>query len=162
MIYTTAQVNEALLDLACRALERAGCEPLTRSYRSVGMVAWDDCGQLTVGSERIYRSIEFPNEYFGPEYCFAGFIALQTLIVLTRCVPVPDDLGEPPAADDVAAAHAVLEHDAAVLWNVASGALPDGEWERAALSQSYVGNQGGIVAIETRFTLGLDSDSWCP
>lgn len=144
-------------------MERHGCVDLSRSYVSVGLVAWDDCNQLTVGPERIYRSISFPLEANDREWCdFGGLIAIPLLISLTRCAPTQDDAGNPPTEDELQKPHASILHDAAVLWNVAVGELPDDEWERAAVSQSFAGNSGGIIAIETRLTVGIDQALWCP
>ena len=39
--------------------------------------------------------------------------------------------------------------------------VPSPEWDRAALSQTFVGNQGGCIAIESRVTIGVQSEDWC-
>lgn len=144
-------------------LDRCDREPVTVTYPGVGLVAWDDCcGQLVVTPERIYRTMEFPVEDTTDERCYGGTIAVSLLATLVRCVPVPDDSGRPPKPAALAAAHKIVLDDAAVVWRAMSGPLePDLEWERAGLSQSFVGAEGGCIAIESRVTIGVESEQWC-
>lgn len=146
------------------AIIEAGCPAPDRSFVSAGTVAWDNtCGQLTVGlAGRAFRSIEFPNEYRGQERCFSGYLVVPLAIVWTRCVPASDARGNAPSAEALAAAHEKVYADAAVVWNVvASGALPDDEWERANVTQELVGPLGGVVAVDTRVTIGVGHEVWC-
>jgi len=138
-----------------------GSEPITNTYNGVGLIAWDDCcGQLVVTPERIYRSQEFPNEDTTDERCFAGSIAVTLLASLVRCVPSPDDRGNPPKPAALALANKAILDDAAIVWQSMSGPI-DPEWDRAALAQTFVGNQGGCIAIESRVTIGVQSEDWC-
>lgn len=145
------------------AIEAAGCAAPSKSYVSVGGVAWDSCDQLTVGvAGRVYRSVSFPNEYRGEERCFDGYLAVPLAIVLTRCVPTLTDRGTAPTDEQMAEAHARVYADAAVVWNhIEAGTLPDDEWERANVSQEFVGPLGGIIAIDTRVTIGVGHEVWC-
>lgn len=156
---TGAAVCKALLQLCCEAMRREGCVELSRAYVAVGQVAWDDCDQLTVGPERVYRYTTFPGESFEPEYCGA-LLAVTALVTLTRCVPSSSDSGTPPSADQLQAAHTSVLHDGAVLWNAVTGPVPD-DWERAGVSQTFLGNHSGLVAIETRLTVGTGDEWWC-
>lgn len=161
-MFTAYDVAGLLLKLACRALERRGCDNVDKQYVALGALAWDTCNQLTVSPERVYRSISFPAEATDREWCMGGLIAVQCVITLTRCAPTQDDAGNAPTAEQLSSAHSKILTDAAVLWNVGIGELPDDEWERAIVSQQFLGNEGGIIAIETRLTLGLDFEQWCP
>lgn len=161
-MFTTAEVVKLYLDEVCRAVDRAGCAPVDRAYPSVGLIAWDDCNQLTVGTERVYRSIVFPTEYLGTEDCFAGYIAMVLNVTLTRCAPSDDGAGHEPTVENLTVHHNAIMRDAAVIWNVLAGWMPDDDWERASLSQAFMGNAGGTIAIEHRVTVGLDSELWCP
>ncbi len=139
-----------------------GSDPVTTTYPGVGLVAWDDCcGQLVVSPERIYRSVEFPLEDTTDERCTGGTIAVAMVVTLVRCVPGPDDMGNAPKAAALSAAHKVVLDDAAIVWRSVSGPLGSDEWDRAAVSQVFVGNEGGCVAIETRVTIGIESELWC-
>jgi hypothetical protein len=81
---------------------------------------------------------------------------------LVRCVPSPDDRGNAPKPEALAAAHKAILDDAAIVWQSMASALPpEWEWDRSSLSQSFIGNEGGCVAIESRVTIGVDADSWC-
>lgn len=136
--------------------------PITTTYVGLGAVAWDDCcGQLTVGYERQFRYAEFPQDLVGPEYCNAGWVGLDIVATLVRCVPTPDDLGRAPTQDALQAAHSAVMDDAALVWAALTGDLPDSEWERTNVVQTFVGGEGGCIAIETRFTLGTEQTEWC-
>jgi hypothetical protein len=138
-----------------------GSEPVTTTYSGVGLIAWDDCcGQLVVAPERIFRSVDFPAEDTTDERCYAGSIAVTLLASLVRCVPSPDDRGNAPKPAALAAAHKAILDDAAIVWQSMNGAI-DPEWDRAGLSQTFVGNQGGCVAIESRVTIGVEATNWC-
>lgn len=141
--------------------ERCGRDPVTTTYPGVGLVAWDDCcGQLVVSPERIFRSVEFPTEDTTDEKCHAGMIAVDLVASLVRCVPVPNDRGTPPSAAELGAAHKAILDDAAIVWQAVSVPL-DPEWERAGLSQTFGGGEGGCISIETRVTIGVDLSLWC-
>lgn len=136
-------------------------DDVTTTYPGVGLVAWDDCcGQLVVTPERIYRTQAFPTEDTTDERCYGGTIAVDLLATLVRCVPVPDDMGNPPSATALGEAHKRVLDDAAVIWQTMSGEI-DPEWSRASLSQTFTGGEGGCIAIESRMTLGIDADLWC-
>lgn len=141
-------------------LVNANRPDIQRAYIAVGSIAWDDCcGMLVVAPERVYRSQTFPAEFVGPEYCVGGFIVVDLVALLVRCVPTVDDRGRAPSAAALDAAYKDLMDDAAVVWN--SILCCDFEdWERGAVSQTFVGADGGCVAVETRVTLGLEQQRW--
>lgn len=160
---TPDRVADQVLCWVKAAIVANGCPEPSRSYVSAGGVAWDTCDQLTVGvAGRIFRSVQFPNEYRGEERCFDGWLVVPLAIVWTRCVPSIDARANPPSADALQKAHAAIYRDAALVWNlVEAGSLPDEEWERAIVTQEFIGPQGGVLAIDTRVTIGVGHEVWC-
>ena len=161
--YGPFELCEWMRGLILAELDECARPAITTTYSGVGIVAWDDCcGQLVVSPERIYRTTTFPGETAEPEYCcFGGTIAVPLLATLVRCVPVPDDRGRPPKADALAAAHKAILDDAAVVWQAVSRPAMPNEWERAIVSQSFIGAEGGCISIETRLTVGVEAAQWC-
>jgi hypothetical protein len=143
------------------ALANANSEPLVQSYVGLGEIAWDNCcGTLVVAPERIYRSVEFPLENLDEENCYAGEITLNLLVLLVRCVPVLDSQGRAPSSKTLDEAHRAFLRDSAVVWRaVTTCDLPD-DWERTGVAQTFVGAEGGCIAVETRLTLGLPQSAW--
>jgi hypothetical protein len=159
---TAVDVCELWLSRSLDALQACGSEPITTAYVAAGGIAWDTCcGLLVVGPERTFRSAQFPIEGTTDYQCETGFIVVDVVILLLRCVPTIDDRGNPPAVSELSAAYQSLLTDAAILWNVAVGELPEG-WQRASVDQSYVGAQGGCIGVETRMSIGLAQGEWCP
>jgi hypothetical protein len=115
---------------------------------------------LVVGPERVYRSVQFPNEANGPEYCDKGDLTLDLVVVLVRCVPVVNDRGQAPSSKDLNDSYQSLLEDAAIVWNTIDCADLPSDWQRANLSQSFVGAQGGCIGVETRVTIGLSQKVW--
>ena len=143
------------------ALANANSEPLVQSYVGLGEIAWDNCcGTLVVAPERIYRSIEFPNENLDEEHCYAGELTLNLLVLLVRCVPVLDERGRFPSPQALDDAHRAFMRDSAVVWRTVSACdLPE-DWERTGVAQTFVGAEGGCIASETRLIVGLPQSTW--
>lgn len=155
-------VCELWLSRAFSALEACGAEPIDTAYVAAGAIAWDTCcGLLVVAPERTYRSAQFPIEGTTDYVCESAFLVVDVVILLLRCVPTLDDRGNPPPVPKLSAAYGSVLNDAAILWNVAAGELPEG-WQRANVDQTYVGAQGGCVGVETRMSIGLAQSLWCP
>ena len=72
-----------------------------------------------------------------------------------------DDRGRAPAPKKLDDAYARIIRDAAIVWDALTGELPEG-WERANVDQAYIGADGGCIGVETRLTIGLPQDEWCP
>jgi hypothetical protein len=154
-------VSNWLLCLIDEALVQAGRDKINRAYVAAGQIAWDDCcGMLVVGPERVYRSVQFPNEATGPEYCDKGDLTLDLVVVLVRCVPVVNDRGQAPSAKDLNDAYQNILEDGAIVWNSIDCAELPLDWQRANLSQTFVGAQGGCIGVETRVTIGLSQKVW--
>lgn len=155
-------VCQVVLDQVRGALEACGADPLNRVHVAAGFVAWDDCcGMLVTAPERIYRTAIFPNEGPDPNGCFDGFIAVDTVTLLVRCVSVLDDRGQPPSVAALAADYGEVLWEAGIVWDSLVQALPN-EWESANLSQAFTGAEGGCIGVETRLTVGVDETVWCP
>ena len=160
MIASSHAVATQLLCCIRDGLVNANRPNIQRAYVAAGSIAWDDCcGMLVVAPERIYRSQTFPTELTGPEDCIGGFIVVDLVAILVRCVPTVDDRGRAPSGHALDAAYKDLLEDAAVAWN--SVLCCDWEdWERGSVSQTFVGADGGCVAVETRVTFGLEQQRW--
>lgn len=163
MMWDPASLSDAVLCLVEGALRVQGCAKPDKRYVSVGTISYDGCRQLTAGPNgRIYRSVSFPTETTDLELCYAGEVVVPMAVVWTVCSPTtaPGRMQLPTDAqlDD---ASGVALHDAGVIWNALSGELPDDEWERAGLSQEFIGPQGGIVGIVTRMLIGVGAETWC-
>lgn len=157
-----AGVCSYVLDKVNATLEDCG-RPVTTKFVGAGLIAWDDCcGMLVVAPERVFRTARFPVE--GPDElgCYDGLIAISLVVLLMRCVPVLDDRGQPPTEEAMGAAYGELLSDAAIVWNeVGDDMWPDG-WSSTGQVQSYIGAEGGCIGAETRVTLGLDQEQFCP
>ena len=155
-------VCELWLSRSLVALEECETEPITDAYIALGQIVWDSCcGLLVAAPERTYRSASFPIEGTTDYACESAFLVVDVVVLLLRCIPTLDDRGNPPPIDALSAAYATAIKDAAVIWNVVNGELPEG-WERANVDQTYVGAQGGCIAVETRLSVGLPQSLWCP
>jgi len=158
-------VGEAILAQLQAALEAVGWPSDATAYVGAGSIAWDDCcGQIVVNPERTFRYLEFPAEATGGELsaaCYPGDIGVIVSVVVLGCIPVVEDTGAPPDGFDIGAAHAEFHRLAAAVWNSLDAGLPDDEWELAGLSQNFLGPEGGCLAVETRFAVGLEEPAWC-
>ncbi len=156
-------VCEAYRELIVAALDAdPEAEEVHRSYAGVGEIAWEDCcGQLVVVPERTYRYEVFPVESVNEERC-VDEVGISLLAILVRCVPTLTDSGGMPSVDEQAAAARRVMADKATIWNLITSTFPDGGewWERAAVSQTVNGPNGGCVAIETRWTVGVPALGW--
>lgn len=151
------------------ALETAG-RPVADTLVAVGGLVMDECcdGILTVGVERVWRSIDpWPTEATGDRLC-GEHIGVNLLVRVDRCVPVPDDDGAAPLLSEQEAASVELLQDAAVVWATVVGpgvlgadAYGDPWYERAMVQQTFTEPLGGCAAVETRFALGVPVPVWC-
>jgi len=154
-------VADFVLCAVQNGLTQANSAPIQRTYVAAGAIAWDDCcGMLVTAPERIYRSISFPAEFAEREICDLGWLNIDLLVLLVRCVPVVDNMGRAPTSDALNEAYKETLADSAVIWNVLQClAMPD-DWEKASLSQAFIGADGGCVGIESRITIGIPQTRW--
>lgn len=142
-------------------LVQANRDDIQRAYVAAGQVAWDDCcGMLVVAPERVYRSVVFPGEFNEREICDLGWLNVDLVVLLVRCVPVVDDRGRAPSQHALDESYKSLLEDSAVVWNVLQCLFMPDEWEKANLSQQFVGADGGCVGVETRLTIGVPVSKW--
>jgi hypothetical protein len=158
-IHNAETVCRTLLEICVAALDDCDRQPVD-SYVAAGLVAWDNCcGLLVTAPERVFRTATFP--YEGPDQnnCYDGEIAVETVTMLLRCIPVLDDQGQPPAPAVLDAAYSDALKDAAIIWNTL--ASQTAFRESSLQNQIFVGAEGGCIAVETRLTVGVDGDYWC-
>lgn len=157
---STVDVSSFFLETTLAALADCGREPVSTAYIASGQVAWDDCcGTLIVAPERVYRSQTFPAEFVDLELCDGGYLVIELVVLLLRCVPVVDDRGRAPSAAALGAAYQSLLDDAAVVYNAVTCPIPD-YWMRATPTQTFVGAEGGCIGVETRVRIGLEQEEW--
>lgn len=173
------EVADAILGCVCAALGEAageiedfpGCP--CRACVVPGTPAWDSCidpctgetgGQLTVSVARLYPSSNFPDlstAVQGVRGCTpAPITAVEYVVTLLRCAPLPDANGCPPSCDEQAAAARITHIDAAVIMNALLCCLPGTSTTRRGrkfvLGQARIlGPDGGCVGVEQRVTVAL-------
>jgi hypothetical protein len=188
--YSVHDLTEAVLGCVCAALDAAvtdgvpdarGCP--CRACVVPGTVAWDGCGpedcgdgepgQLSVSVARIFPAGQaFPSEdrtVQGVRGCMpAPLTAVELVVTLLRCAPVPTEDGCPPTCEEQAEAARVLHVDAATiysaLWCCLPGIGPNPRRPRRFVigAQRIVGPEGGCVGVEQRVTVGLPGCAPCP
>jgi hypothetical protein len=170
---------QAILGCVCAALDETaadidgypGCP--CRACVVPGLPAWDSCadpctgetgGQLTVSVSRMYPSSNFPAqdaEVQGLRGCTPPPItAVEYVVTLLRCAPLPTDRGCPPSCDEQAAAARTVHIDSAVIMNALlcclPGTSPARRGRRFVLGQTRIlGPEGGCVGVEQRVTVAL-------
>lgn len=155
-------LGTAYLEVCAAAVEIDNPGSLHGAYVGAGLIAFDDpCGQLVVTIEQTFRSKIFPLQAIDKEFCVGGQLCGTILVVLARCVPTMDSRGTPPTPAAMSAAYEMLYADAAAIWNACLvDPTPDDEWDRAGGTQTFVGAEGGMIGVETRFTIGLGMEEW--
>jgi hypothetical protein len=173
------QIAEAILGCVCAALDEAAAEieghpgcPC-RACIVPGDVAWDGCadpctgeagGQLSVSVARLYPSSNFPDlsqEVQGTRGCTpAPITAVEYVVTLLRCAPLPTEHGCPPSCDEQAAAARTVHIDAAVIMNALLCCLPGTSSNRRGRkfvlgASRIVGPEGGCVGVEQRVVVAL-------
>lgn len=159
-------VCESVRDVIDNALTAAGRKVGSRLI-AVGGAAIDltDCnGMLIVGIERTFQArTPFPTTASTSD---SELIGVDLLVLVARCVPVVDEHGAAPSVDEQQSAHGPVLADSALVWSICKTAtfgtdLYGDTWERGPVSQDFVGPEGGVVLVATRFALGLPIDEWC-
>lgn len=92
----------ALLDCVYDGVDHTGTLSIARKCLVPGDIAWDqcECGQLAMSENRRYGSRAFATE--APDLdaeCGEPVLTIDVTISLTRCVPGPNDNGDPPSCD---------------------------------------------------------------
>ncbi|MFI2300176.1 hypothetical protein ACH5AL_15235 [Actinacidiphila glaucinigra] len=187
--FSIHDLAESVLACVCAALETTAAEvdgqpgcPDCAACLVPDSPAWDRCddpcsetatgGQLSVNVARIYPSTEFPTEdrqVRGLRGCTPPPVtAVELVITLLRCAPVPSENGCPPTCDELAAAARILHVDQVTVYNAMLCCLPGTDPTRrrgrkfVLGAQRVVGPEGGCVGIEQRVTVALPGCSPCP
>jgi len=136
----------------------------TRSGMVPGGIAWDSCGsggcaQLAVSISRLFLSSEFPLDLVADmTACSAPLICADYVCQLVRCVPNPDQGGNPPASAALEAAAQVIDLDAELLLPTIACTL-QGLYDTSAIgnylvrSAPVVGPSGGCAGVQVNFTV---------
>ncbi|WP_019548629.1 hypothetical protein [Streptomyces sulphureus] len=180
------QLAEAVLGCVCVALDAVpddvpghpGCP--CRVCVVPGESAWDSCadpctgeagGQLTVNIARMWPTSRFPepdNEVRGLRGCVpAATTAVELVVTVLRCAPLPTADGCPPDCDQLAEAARIVHVDAVTVLNAVTcclpGTAPGRRGRRFVMGQQRtIGPQGGCVGVEQRLTAALPGCAPCP
>lgn len=169
MALTVAQTAAALLECAYDGVDNTGDLALNRVCLVPGDVAWDNCqcGQLTVSEVRRYPSNSFPLEQVDHEAeCGAGWLVVNFIVTLVRCVPSPDEAGEPPLCEDLTTAALQLYRDMGMIRSAVDCCLSTlydthqvAAYELGA--QEVIGPQGGCAGSTLAVQLGILNGCGC-
>lgn len=172
-------VCAALEDTAAKVDGQPGC-PSCRTCVVPGLPAWDGCedpctgdvgGQLTVHIPRLYPSTTFPQEdreVRGARSCTPPPVtAVEVVVTLLRCAPLPTEQGCPPSCNELEAAARVLHVDALTVYNALLCCLTGSSNGRRGRKfvlgpQRILGPEGGCVGVEQRATVALPGCAPCP
>lgn len=170
-VTTPVELTAHILGRMQDALNVAG-RPVKVAQIAVGAFVLPDCcqGVLTVAIERSYLSTApFPTEPDPYRPCNPPYMAHEILVRVDRCIPLPTGMSTVPDPAKMQAAYDGLYTDSQVVWNTwrtpEMRVLGDGydELEIAKpASQEYPGEEGGCIAVETRFIVGTLAALWCP
>lgn len=180
------ELTESVLACVCAALEATAAEVKgqpgcpCRACVVPGAAAWDSCedpctgeagGQLTVNVVRLWPTSNFPEEDRGVRSrrdCKpADTTAVELLVTLLRCAPMPDAGGCPPSCEELDAAARIVHVDAATVMSALACCLPHtapGRYGRRFIlgQQRIIGPEGGCVGVEQRVTVALPGCAPCP
>lgn len=149
---------DALLSCVCEALTNEGAGPTCSCALYAGEeVAWDTCGMCDdnlcgMGYVRVvdaFQSSTFPLPDDPQDTC-PGPLTVQVAVGALRCVPLPDEDGTLPAAEEITESSLALIADMMALFSAAlccDGARV-GNWEP-------LGPQGGCAGGEWTVWIGL-------
>lgn len=153
------EVAVLLLDCAYNAVDHDGDLTINRKCVVPGDISWDSCqcGQLVVAEQRRYPSTNFPTDEIDHDAeCGAGWLVIPYVISLARCVPIPDENGNPPACEALQASAQQLNRDMGLLRSALECCL-NAAYDADTIvayslgAQEINGPQGGCV--ETSFTV---------
>jgi hypothetical protein len=140
---------QACLDAADRKVKRA--------VVTVGAATWDECceGMLYVNIVRTFRSENFPLEDATWTPCRSNPLAVEMLVGVIRCSPMPDDRGNLPKADDITTTSRSVLDDAQTVYRCLNGWGCDEDRASVLTGQTMLADQGGCIGVETRILVEL-------
>lgn len=163
----------ALLDCVYLGVDHTGDLTIARKCLVPGDIAWDDCqcGQLVMSENRRYGSRAFASE--APDLdaeCGEPVLTIDVTVSLTRCVPGPDDNGNPPdcAALQTSALQLLKDkNDIRRTLMCCLTALYNDHSTRPQLlgfiiqGQDTTGPSGGCAGSDTNFLVGFPNGCDC-
>ncbi len=169
MALNSWEILELIRDCALNGVDHVAPHAINRVCIVPGEIAWDecDCGQLVVSSQRRYPSSSFPTESIdSAAECGEPWIIMDIAVSLARCVPIPDENGNPPLCADLQAAAQQLERDKGML-RKAIGCCLDVAYNEHQIEayelrdQIDTGPQGGCVETRLNLVVGLTNGCGC-
>lgn len=136
--------------------ERVGVVP--------GGIAWDSCGpgqcgQLVISISRFFLADSFPMEMAGRmDGCGAPYFCADYVLQLIRCTPGPDQSGNPPSTDALAASAQEIDLDGELVLPTVACSLQtlmdvDTIANYAIASAPIVGPSGGCAGVQVNFSV---------
>lgn len=141
-----------------------------RQVITLGEVAWDNCqcGQLALTITRIYLSQQFPQDASRQQPCPTGAFVADCSLSIVRCVPGPDQNGNPPKSSELLTAAGIELQDAYFVWTTTecilkrlTDALPYGLTDYVVIDQVPLGPLGGCAGTELHFKMGFNRPGVC-
>lgn len=163
-----ADVLESVLSVCCQSLKDTPMGMPTNCYVGHSRPADDCCDHLIVWVEQMRPTVQFPNEFAGPDQCHDVRAMMDVVVTLRRpCWPtIVDNARNPfpePSAIDTAATSLLI--DIQTMWAAAQQAYDAGSLWFTPHAPDYIKwghirpmqNEGGCAGWEMRFTLDLDA-----
>ena len=166
---TPYAVASLIVNCAYDAVDHTGDLEISRRGVVIGEIAWDDCqcGQLVITEQRRFPSRLFPLEEIDHQAeCGEPWLVVVYVLSLTRCVPGPDNNGNPPSVEDLSAAAQQLSADMSkIRWAVMcclTNEYDSSHVDAFALgAQEVVGPQGSCAGSELTIQVGWTQDCGC-
>lgn len=166
---TQFEVAQLIESCAYAAARNDDTYPINRHGVVIGEHAWDNCqcGLLVVSETRRFGSRDFPLEEIDREAeCGEPWLVVDYLLSLTRCVPVPDDQGNPPSIEALQASAEQLSADMTTVRRAVQCCLDEAYRTNTLLAwqlgpQSVVGPLGDCAGFTLQIFAGWTNDCGC-
>lgn len=149
-------VARAALDIVAAAYVDLDVDLPERQYVADGTPAWD-CEQVVVYVERTFSGLADQETVAIQECLLIRSASLWVEVV--RCVPVLDDRGDAPAADDIEASAQVILADPLIITNALVAAYRAGTFGgcKGLVLEGWesLGPEGGLAGGRQRFRYQL-------
>lgn len=129
-----------------------------------GAIAWDGCetcGQLALSKSRDFLTNQFPIEVTSTDLGPGGLLGFDLVTQTIRCVPMPDDRGNPPLMVDLDESAQLIINDG---YSQLCATITTLEQMKNQLEivdylirqQLYPGPEGGCAGAELIFTVAVE------
>lgn len=131
-----------------------------------GDIAWDECecGQLAQSITQVFPSKKFPGPASQETHtkCGPPIVAVEVLLSVTRCVPIPNDKGTAPKCSALQSAAITLEADRYATRKALMCCLSDSYDHNNILDfvigpMTSAGPQGACAGFVCTYTIGFTS-----